>query len=112
MAKVEYSPAALVDLQRIRDYILANWGETVVQRIMKKITSDIRSLEQYAILGVGLGNIVDVPTEYRYLFSEKNYVFYHLEFDKVRIVRVLNEQQDFMQQLFGISSDSDEDYKE
>ena len=112
MANVEYSPAALVDLQRIRDYILANWGETVAQRIMKKITSDIRSLEQYPVLGVDLGNIVDVPTEYRYLFSEKNYVFYHLEFDKVRIVRVLNEQQDFMQQLLGISSDADEDYKE
>lgn len=56
--------------------------------------------------------VYDVPTEYRYLFSEKNYVFYHLEFDKVRIVRVLNEQQDFMQQLFGIGSDSDEDYNE
>ena len=52
-----------------------------------------------------------MPTEYRHLFSAKKYVFYHLEFDKVRIVRVLNEQQDFMQQLFGISSDSDEDYK-
>jgi len=110
MPEVEYSPVALEDLQRIRNYISSNWGENVAKRVLKKITSDIRRLEQYPVSGVDLGKIIDVPTEYRYLFLEKNYVFYHLELDKIRIVRVLNEQQDYMQQLFGISSESDEDY--
>lgn len=110
MPKVEYSPKALEDLQHINNYISDNWGEDVAKKIMKKITSDIRRLEDYPVLGTDLGKIIDVPTEYRYIFSEKNYVFYRLEFDKIRIVRVLNEQQDYMQQLFGISSASDKDY--
>ncbi|MDF2651730.1 MAG: plasmid stabilization system protein, partial [Paenibacillus sp.] len=71
-----------------------------------KITSDIRRLEEYPASGVGLGKLIDVPTEYRYLYSEKNYVFYRLELNNIRIVRVLSEQQDYMQQLFGISVDS------
>lgn len=110
MPKVEYSPAALEDLQFIRDYISSNWDENVAKRVLKKIISDIRRLEQYPASGVDLGKIIDVPTEYRYLFSEKNYIFYHLELDKVRIVRVLNERQEYMKQLFGVSSASDEEY--
>ena len=111
MLKVEYSPMALEDLQIIRNYIAANWGENVAKRILKKITSDIKRLEKYPVSGLDLGKPIDVPTEYRYIFSEKNYVFYHLEFDKIRIIRVLNEHQDYINQLFEISSEADEDYR-
>ena len=110
MTKIQYSPIALEDLQHIKSYITDNWGENVAQRILKKIISDIKTLEQYPMLGVNLGSIIDVPTDYRYIFSEKNYVFYLLEVDKIRIVRVLNEQQNYMQKLFGFSLESDEDY--
>lgn len=105
MPKLEYSPMALEDLQYIRDYIMANWGESIAKRILKKITADIRRLEIYPLSGVDLGKIIEVPTDYRYLYTEKNYIFYHLEVEKVRVVRILNEQQDYMQQLFGISTE-------
>ena len=85
MPKVEYSPAALEDLQLIHEYILSNWGEDVAKRALKKITSDIRRLEQYPVSGVDLGKSIDVPTDYRYIFSEKNYIFYRLELNKVEL---------------------------
>ncbi len=85
MPSIEYSPIALEDLQRIRDNISAIWGEAAAKIILKKITSDISRLKQHPVSGVDLGKIIDVQTDYRYLFSEKNYVFYYLEFDKVRI---------------------------
>lgn len=107
MAKIEYSPMALEDLKEINKYVMANWGEDVAKRILGKITSDIRRLGQYPTLGVDLGSMIDVPTKYRYIFSEKNYIFYYFEDDKIRIVRVLNEVQDYMRQLFGKSSESD-----
>jgi plasmid stabilization system protein ParE len=110
MPKLEYSPMALEDLQYIHSYILANWGENVAKRILKKITTNIRSLEEHPLLGVGLGKIIDVPTDYRYLFIDKNYIFYHLESDKVRVVRILNDQQDYMLQLFGKRVELEEDY--
>ena len=100
MAKIHYSHKSLNDLQYLSDYILGNWGEQVAKRELKKITTDIRRLEQYPASGVDLGKMIDVPTDYRYIFSEKNYVFYRIEADTIHIIRVLNEQQDYMQQLF------------
>lgn len=81
MLKLEYSPMALDDMQHLRDYIIAKRGENVAKRILKKMTLDIRRLEEYPLSGVNLGEIIDVPTDYRYMFTEKNYVFYHLEVD-------------------------------
>jgi plasmid stabilization system protein ParE len=109
MPKLEFSPMALEDLLHIRNYIVTNWGESVANKILKKLTSDIRRLEEHPLLGVGLGKIIDVPTDYRYLFTEKNYVFYHLEFNKVRVVRILNEQKDYMMHLFEISKETTQD---
>jgi len=108
MSRVEYSPLALEDLNRISDYITDTWGKKVGNGILKRITSDIRRLEQYPLSGVNLGNIIDVTTQYRYLFSEKNYIFYHLKLDRVRIIRILNENQDYIQHLFGVESGHDE----
>ena len=108
MAKVEYSPLALEDLKSINHYTTDNWGEDVANRILKKIVSDIRRLEQYPLSGVNLGKVIDVSTEYRFLLSERNYVFYHLELNNVRIIRILNEKLDYMQHIFGVGSESDE----
>lgn len=60
-----------------------------------------------------LGKLIGVQSDYRYIFTEKNYVFYRVEYDKVQIVRVLNEYQDYMKQLFvkesGLDVDNEED---
>lgn len=102
MPKLEYSPMAQDDLQYLQEYLIDNFGDAIAIKILKKMISDIKKLEEYPLLGVDLGKLIDVPTDYRYLLTEKNYVFYHLELDKIRVVRVLNEQQDYMTQLFGI----------
>lgn len=39
---------------------------------------------------------------------EANYTFYRIEADKIKIVRILNEKQDFMNILFGIRTTSQE----
>lgn len=107
MGKVEYSPIALEDLNNLNNYFIDNWGESVARRILKKITTDIKKLEIFPLMGTNLAKVIDTPTDYRYLFVEKNYVFYHAEQDKVRIVRVLNEQQDFISHLFGVTDAED-----
>jgi len=109
MLKIEYSPQALEELQRLRAYISTNWGEDISRKTLKKVTSDVRRLELYPMSGVNLGKIIDITTDYHYLFSEKNYVFLRIEFDRILIVRVLSEKQDYLQQLFGISSNPNEE---
>lgn len=103
MSNIQYSPMALKDLQHLSEHISVNWGEDVAKSVLRKITSDIKRLKQFPLSGVDLGKVINVPTDYRYLFSEKNYVFYHQVFEQVRIVRVLNEQQDLMQHLFKVN---------
>ena len=103
MGKVEYSPKALEDLQRIKAYIVENFGIDVAQKVIGKITANVRRLEEYPLLGGALGSNIGVPTDYMYIFVEKNYIFYRIqEGNIVQIVRVLNERQDFMQILFVI----------
>ena len=108
MGKIEYAPKALEDLQRIQNYISQYHGENVAKKVMKTIITNIKRLEQFPASGVDLARTIDVPTDYYYLFVEKNYAFYRLEEDIIRVIRVLNEQQDYMQILFGISTISDE----
>ncbi len=108
MLKIEYTPRALEDLKSLQIYLSINWGEKVSNRILKRIASEIRRLEQYPFSGVDLGKIIDTTTEYRYIFTEKNYVFYRLEYNKILIIRVINERQDYLKQLFEIISDKEE----
>lgn len=55
-----------------------------------------------------LEEIIEYPTDYHYLIVKPNYIFYRIEGNIVRIIRILNEKQDFLQILFGISSISQE----
>ncbi|WP_028307583.1 type II toxin-antitoxin system RelE/ParE family toxin [Desulfitibacter alkalitolerans] len=109
MRKVEYSPKALEDLQRIKAYIIGNFGVDPAQKALGKITTSVRRLEEYPVLGVSLGRMIDISTDYMYFFIEKNYVFYRIEGDIVKIIRVLNERQDFMRILFEVHTSLEED---
>lgn len=108
MYRLEYSPKAIEDLKGISDHITHNWGKNTADRILKNIISDIKKLEHHPLLGPNLGRVMDITTEYRYLFTEKNYVFYNIEFNSVKIIRILKENQDFIRHLLGVIKESDD----
>ena len=58
--------------------------------------------------GSFLADLIEYPTDYHYLVTKPNYIFYRVEGETVRIIRILNEKQDFLQILFGIRSISEE----
>ncbi|GFZ30140.1 hypothetical protein CSC2_06660 [Clostridium zeae] len=109
MYKLAYSPKSLEDLQSVKDIISERHGQDTATLTIKKMINTIRRLEQFPYSGRELSRISEVQTSYLYLFTEKNYVFYRIDGDTVRIVRILNERQDFMQILFGISTVSNTD---
>lgn len=102
MPKIVYSKAASRDLHQIQEYITNKWGRDTSKKMIKTLISAINELEQFPVRGVSLGKLIDFPTDYRYLFLEKNYVFYYLEDDIIYIVRIANERQDFMHLLFEL----------
>ena len=110
MPKLIYTPKALEDLQGIKTYITNQFGEGKAKACIKEITSTARQLELFPREGSHLEDLIEYPTDYHYLVIKPNYVFYRVEGDAIRIIRILNEKQDFLQILFGISSISEEDY--
>ena len=109
MYLLEYTPQALHDLQTIKEYIEENFGISVANNKIKKLTSTIRQLECFPYSGQSLRDLLAVASDYRYLVAGPNYVFYRIEKQNIKVVRVLNEQQNFIQILFGISGSSDSD---
>lgn len=109
--KIRYTPEALRDLQHISASIMEKFdNETVEKRVLQNITKTIRGLEVFPYKGVEVQPMMGVLTDYRYIFNEKNYVFYRIGEEEVSIIRILNEKQDYMRVLFGITKVEEEDY--
>lgn len=101
MPKLKYAPKALEDLQKIKRYVTDQFGEERAKVCLRDILSTIKQLEMFHDEGLDLGNTIEYPTDCRYLVVKPDYVFYRMENEIVKIVRVLNEKQDFMQILLG-----------
>ncbi|MBD5497335.1 MAG: type II toxin-antitoxin system RelE/ParE family toxin [Lachnospiraceae bacterium] len=108
MPKLIYTPKALDDLQGIKAYVAKQFGEGKAKACAKEITSTVKQLERFPEEGPRLEELIEYPTDYHYLVVKPNYVFYRVEGDSVKVIRILNEKQDFLQILFGISSISEE----
>ncbi|MCR2048213.1 type II toxin-antitoxin system RelE/ParE family toxin [Acetatifactor muris] len=108
MPKLIYAPKALDDIQGIKTYVSKQFGANKAKACIRDITSTVRQLEIFPEEGLCVEDLIEYPTDYRYLVVKPNYVFYRIEDDIVRVIRIINEKQDFLQILFGISSISDE----
>lgn len=115
MMKISYSPEALDDLKFIKEDIENQYGKEKSTEIIGKIAKNVRNLEMFPNSGVNLEKRWGIVSDYQYIYAEKNYIFYRIEEDYVRVIRVLNEREDFMRILFGIvttSEDTEEYWKE
>lgn len=98
-----YTPKARNDLLQIKESIIEKFDdEDLAKKILRKMTETVRQLITFPYLGRELSGITGIYTDYRCLFCEKNYVFYRIEADRVCVIRVLNERQDYMRILFGV----------
>ena len=99
-----YTPKARNDLLQIKESIIEKFDdENLAKKILRKMTETVRQLITFPYLGQELSGITGIYTEYRCLFCEKNYVFYRVEKERICVIRILNEKQDYMRILFGIS---------
>ena len=109
MFKLDYAPRAMDDLARMKDFITSRHGADVAQKSLRRITTSARRLERFPEEGPSLAGLINFSTDYRYLYVRPNYLFYRIEGNCVKIVRVLNEKQDIYNILFGLSTVTDED---
>lgn len=96
---------------RVKEYITLQHGTGVARKSLQRLTASARRLEKYPEEGPNLEGLIMVPTDYRYLYIRPNYLFYRIEGNCVKVVRVLNGQQDFLQILFGITTVADDEFE-
>ena len=104
MKFLKYSPEAARDLENIKRIVAEEFGESVAVKTMKRIGKGIRTLEIAENAGSDLCKKYGIICDYRVLIVVRNYVIYRIEEEFVRIIRVVNERQDFIQVLFGIET--------
>lgn len=111
MPRLIYAPKALDDLQEVKAYVAKQFGNDKAKACIKEIVSTARQLETFPEEGPCLEDLIEYPTDYHYLVVKPNYIFYRIDGDIVRVIRILNDKQDFLQILFGISSVSEDGEK-
>ena len=108
MKKLEYSQVVRRKLKALRVRLTDEFGSEAAEKALKRITDAARGLEDFAEKGVAVSSMYDIDCDYRYLYVCHNYLFYRIENDRIIIVEIFDEREDFMYELFGISSISQE----
>lgn len=102
MYKIDVSPEARNDLRQIREYISVDLdNENSASKIIGSVLKSIRGLEDFPEIGTPLSSRVSEETDFRYLVCGNYNVFYRVEGQSVKIIRVLNARRNFMAVLFG-----------
>ena len=108
LKKLEYSHIAKRKLRELRIRLLNEYGSALSTKIIKQITTTARALETFEELGPSIYSMYGIECNYRYIYVAHNYLFYRIEFDKIIIVEIFDENEDFMYKLFGVSTTSQE----
>lgn len=110
MKKIKYTPDAADKLRSINRAILLQYGSKKAKEIIGSITGAIRGLVDNEQKGPSVEKIFGVTSDYRYIFVSRNYVFYSIESDCIRIINIYNEKEDFMWLLFGVDTTPQETF--
>lgn len=108
MKLIRYSPDAADKLRDMKREITERHGADVSQKVIKAITGAINELSEFETKGPAVSDLFGVDTEYRFLYKNKNYIFYRVDKNYIRIVNIYNEKEDFMWKLFGIDTTPEE----
>jgi len=99
---IEYSTAAIEDLEQIGDYIAETLSSPLAAlNTVSKIQHAIGKLADFPLIGAPLSSIADIDTDYRFLVCGNYLAFYHSQDNIVYIDRVLYGKRDYVSILFN-----------
>ena len=108
MTTVRLSADAKEDLKSIRAYISEELDNPVAAKnTVDRIISRMRQLEQFPMMGAALSSVIEPETDYRFLVSGKDLVFYRIEKHDVYVDRILYGKRDYLKILFKDTTEND-----
>ena len=108
MARLEYSPLVRNKMKTLKRWLIEHFDENTAGKVLTGITSDADHLIDNPRIGTNIAETYDLDTEYWYLFTHQHYLIYRIEPEKVIVVQMFHEREDFMMKLFGISGRTQE----
>ena len=84
--------------------VTLQYGKKKGEDVIRKTTQTIRGLSIYPEMGPSVESLWDIPSDYRYIYVSRNYIFYKIEQDYIEIINIYNEKEDFIWSLFGIDT--------
>ena len=103
MNNLVYSPLVKKKMKMLKTWLTEKFDEKTAKKVLSGIISDADILVENEKCGVNISVMYSIDTEYWYLFSHQHYLIYRLEPEKVIIVQMFHEREDFMMKLFGVS---------
>lgn len=108
MKQIEYSQVVRKKLHALKTYLTDEFGAAISQKSIKQITTSVRNLRKFPEKDIAVSAMYDIDCDYRYIYVSHNYLFYRIEEDKIIVVEMFDERENFMYKLFGISTTSQE----
>ena len=108
MKKLRYSPDYTEKIRKLKKYLDFQFDRDAREKVIKEIGNRVRSLRENEQMGVSVRDMYGVDTDCLCIFVAKNYVFYRVGPDCIYVVNIYNEREDFMMDLFGIKTTSQE----
>jgi plasmid stabilization system protein ParE len=108
MNKLEFSPLVKTKLKILKGWLTEHYGEEKAKKVLTEMASDVEILIDHERTGTNIAETYKVDTNYWYLFTHQHYLVYRIDPQKVIIVQMFHEREDFMMKLFGVSGRTQE----
>ena len=105
MFEIKIAPQAAADLLEIKDYIEKELRNPIAaHNTISKIIETYENLMFSPNVGIPVEKYVSFPTDYKFVLANNYSIFYRIEDEVIRIIRILYSRRDFVRVLFGDKS--------
>ena len=101
MYTVKVTPQAAEDLLEIKNYIENELQNPIAaHNTVLNIVETYENLSTLAEAGIPVERYVPFPTGYKFVLANNNSIFYRIDGDIVRVIRIMYSKRDFARILF------------
>ncbi len=104
--KLVYSSIALSKRKAIKKDIKSKYGKIIADRFSNNVTKRLQYLKTFPESGVSMREQYDLDCDYSMVYIEHNYFIYYYTDEVILVLEIFNEREDFMYQMFGIVTTS------
>ena len=102
MVEVKLSPRAAEDLLEIKNYIENELQNPIAaHNTVETIVKTYEDLAKDSDVGIPVDRYLPFPTDYKFVLANNYSVFYRIEKDVVKVIRIMYSRRDFVKILFG-----------